>query len=142
MEVSLRPLSQANVRAVCELSLAEDQQDLIAPAAYTVAEANYEPNALLRAIYLEENPAGVLLVELEHETPRLVRFMIDAKHQGRGIGRRAIELLVSDLRHTGWSHLEVAVFLSHEGSEGFWRHCGFTATDLECDGERLLSRVL
>ena len=59
--VALRPVTRENVRAVCELRLAGDQRHLVAPAAFTVAEGHYEPDALLRAIYRDEHPAGVLL---------------------------------------------------------------------------------
>jgi hypothetical protein len=57
--VSLRPVSRGNVRAVCDLPLADDQRHLVAPPAYTVAEAGYEPGALLRAIDLDDEPVGV-----------------------------------------------------------------------------------
>lgn len=75
--VSLRQLSRENVRAVCDLRLPEDQRALVAPAAYTVAEGHYEPGALLRASYADEQPAGVLLVEVDGGAPYLVRFMVD-----------------------------------------------------------------
>jgi len=60
MTVSLRAVSRENVRAVCELSLTTDQRLLVGPAAYTVAEGHYEPDALLRAIYLGEDPVAQL----------------------------------------------------------------------------------
>jgi diamine N-acetyltransferase len=123
--VSLRPLSRANVRAVCALELADNQTHLVAPAAFTVAEGHYEPGALLRAVYLDENPVGVLLVLVESGTPYLVRFMIDAAHQRRGIGRQAIELLLDELRAAGWNSLETTFVPVSEGAEGFWRRCGF-----------------
>jgi hypothetical protein len=37
---------------------------------------------------------GVLVVVLQSRTPRLVRFMVNA----RGVGSRAVELLVSEPR--------------------------------------------
>ena len=92
LPVTLRPVTRANVRAVCDLRLADHQERLVAPAAFTVAEGHYEPGALLRAIYAGEQPAGVLLVEVETGTPYLVRFMIDAGAPGRRHrpgGRRA-----------------------------------------------------
>lgn len=61
--VSLRPVTRENVRAVCELELADHQARLVAPASFTVAEGHYEPGALLRAVYAGDEPAGVLLVE-------------------------------------------------------------------------------
>ncbi|ANN20043.1 acetyltransferase [Amycolatopsis orientalis] len=142
MPVSLMPLSRENVRAVCELRLAEDQRHLVAPAAYTVAEGNYEPDAILRAIYHDDTPVGVLLVEVENGTPHLVRFMVDADHQGRGIGGRAVELLVDELRAGGWKTLETSVVPVKGGAEGFWRRCGFQGTDRTHYGEPVFVRPL
>ena len=101
--VSLRPVTRENVRAVCELELADHQHRLVAPASFTVAEGHYEPGALLRAMYSGEEPAGVLLVEVETGTPYLVRFMVDAARQRQGIGRQAVELVVEELREQGWT---------------------------------------
>ncbi|MFD6070644.1 GNAT family N-acetyltransferase [Amycolatopsis lurida] len=142
MDVLLLPLSRENVRAVCELRLAEDQRHLVAPAAYTVAEGNYEPGAILRAIYLDDTPVGVLLVEIENGIPHLVRFMVDADHQGRKIGSRAVELLVDELRAGGWTTLETSVVPVEGGAEGFWRRCGFHGTDRTHYGEPVFVRPL
>jgi diamine N-acetyltransferase len=142
MTVSLQPVSRANVRAVCGLRLADHQLDLVAPAAYTVAEGHYEPGALLRAVYLDKEPVGVLLVEVESGTPYLVRFMIDAAHQRQGVGRRAVELLVEELRGAGWSSVETSFVPVDDGAEGFWRRCGFEDTGHTRHGEPVFSRAL
>jgi diamine N-acetyltransferase len=140
--VSLRPISRANVRAVCELELAEGQRHLVAPAAFTIAEGNYEPGALLRAIYRGGRPVGVLLVELESGTPYLVRFMVDARHQRAGVGRQAVELLAGELRADGWRVLETSYVPGDGGAAGFWRRCGFRPTGRELHGEPVAAREL
>lgn len=142
MTVSLRPVSRENVRAVCDLRLAEGQGQLVAPAAYTVAEGHYEPDAVLRAIYLGDKPVGVLLVEVESGTPYLVRFMIDAASQHRGLGHQAVELLVGELREHGWRSLETTFVPVDNGAEGFWRRCGFQGTGRTRNGEPVYVRML
>lgn len=140
--VSLRPVTRENVRAVCELELADHQHRLVAPASFTVAEGHYEPGALLRAIYSGEEPAGVLLVEVETGTPYLVRFMVDAARQRQGIGRQAVELLVEELREQGWTSLETSFLPVEDGAQGFWRRCGFTDTGRTIHGEPVFVRAL
>jgi diamine N-acetyltransferase len=142
MDVSLRPVTRENVRAVCELQLAPEQEQLVAPASFTVAEGHYEPGALLRAIYRAEEPVGVLLVEVESGTPYLVRLMIDADRQGRGTGRRAVALLEDELRAAGWPVLETSFQPVDGGAEGFWRACGFEDTGRTIHGEPLFARRL
>jgi diamine N-acetyltransferase len=140
--ISLRPVTRANVRALCDLELADGQRHLVGPAAYTVAEGNYEPGALLRAIYRGERPVGVLLVEVETGTPYLVRFMVDRRFQGAGIGRAAVELLLEELRAAGWSEIETSYFPGADGPAGFWHRCGFRDTGRERHGEPVAMRNL
>jgi diamine N-acetyltransferase len=140
--VSLERVTRANVRTVCDLELAESQRHLVAPAAFTVAEGNYDDAALLRAICLDGRPVGVLLVELETGTPYLVRFMVDARHQRGGIGRAAVELLVGELRAAGWSVLETSFVPGEDGAGGFWDRCGFRSTGRLLHGEPVVARRL
>jgi diamine N-acetyltransferase len=142
VSVSLRAVTRQNVRAVCELRLAGGQERLVAPAAFTIAEGHYEPGAVLRAIYAGDEPAGVLLVEVETGIPYLVRFMVDAAHQGRGVGRRAVELLAEELRADGWAELETSFVAVDDGAEGFWRRCGFADTGRTRHGEPVFVRAL
>jgi len=129
VNVSLSPVSGANVRAVCELELADGQEHLVAPASFTVAEGHYLPGAILRAISADDEVVGVLLVEMEEgEVPYLVRFMIDASRQRQGIGQPAVELLVAELQQLGCAALETSFKPVVGGSEGFWRACGFADT--------------
>ena len=124
------------------LRLAPGQEHLVGPAAYTVAEGHYEPGALLRAIYRADEPVGVLLVEVDTGTPYLVRFMIDADHQGAGTGRRAVALLEQELRAAGFGVLETSFQPVDGGAEGFWRRCGFEDTGRRLHGEPVFARRL
>ena len=143
MEVALRPVTRGNVRALCDLRLRPDQHELVAPAAVTIAEAHYEPAALLRAIYADDDPVGILLVETEGLVPYLVRFMITEQRQRSGIGRPAVELLAGELREVGATELEVSFVPVAGGAEGFWRRCGFTDTGRQNSfGERIFKRQL
>lgn len=142
MTVSLREITAENVRAVCELEVAEGQRHLVAPASYTVAESAYEQGGILRAIYLDDAPVGVLFVGTDEPTPYIVRFMVDAEHQRRGIGRQAVALVLEHLRDQGFGDVEVSFVPADGGAEGFWRRCGFEPTDRESHGEPVFRRSL
>jgi diamine N-acetyltransferase len=139
MTVTLVPITADNVRSVCELDVHEHQRRLVAPAAYTIAEAkHYEPGALLRAIAVDGEPVGVLWVQTDEPVPYLVRFMIDASVQGRGIGRSAVALLLDELRAAGHTELELSYVPAEDGAEGFWLGCGFEPTGRSHGGETLV----
>jgi diamine N-acetyltransferase len=96
---------------------------------------------VLRAIYLDGRHVGVALVGVETGTPYLVRFIVDARHQRAGIGRRAVELLVDKLPGcAGWRSLETSFLPGAGGAAAFWRRCGFRATGRELHGEPVVVR--
>jgi diamine N-acetyltransferase len=136
MSVALLPVTRDNVDAVCELAVHEHQRRFVAPAAKTVAEAKvHEPGAFLRAIAVDERPVGVLWVQTDEPAPYLVRFMVDASWQGRGIGRHAVALLLDDLRAAGHTELELSYVPAEDGAERFWLNCGFEPTGRMHGGE-------
>jgi diamine N-acetyltransferase len=145
--VALIEVTRENVRDVCTLGLGARQDKMVAPAAYTVAEAHYyaEAGSLLRAIALDDRVVGVLWLLTEdpdHDVPYLVRFMVDHDHQGQGVGRRAVQLLLDELRAAGHEALELSYVPIDGGAEGFWLSCGFTPTGREHGGEKVVRIAL
>ena len=134
-------MTRENVEAVCRLRVAERQERLVAPAAQTVAEAKcYGPAAVLRAITFEGRPVGVVWVQTDEPVPYLVRFMVDVEWQGRGIGRRAVALVLDELRAMGLEAVELSYVPVAQGAERFWLACGFEPTG-QMHGEEALARV-
>jgi diamine N-acetyltransferase len=141
--VALIPITRENVRAVCRLAVGEGQLRLVAPAAYTVAEAHYyAPSALVRAIAVDGRPVGVLWVQTDEPVPYLVRFMIDHHEQGKGIGKAAVALLLDELRAAGHAELELSYVPVPGGAEGFWLGRGFVPTGREHGGETIVRMTL
>lgn len=140
-EVSLREVTRETVRAICDLQVAEDQRHFVAPNAISIAEAYFEPRAWFRAVYAREEPVGFVMLYADPEQARyfLWRFMIDARHQRRGYGRRALELLVEHVRaRPGASELLVSCVPGERSPEPFYAGLGFARTGLVEHGEIVL----
>lgn len=100
--VTLLGIAAATVRHVCALRVAPSQEHFVAPNAVSLAEALFSPGAWFRAVSVGETPAGfVMLEESDPTAPFLWRPMIAADHQGKGIGRRAIALVLDRLVDRG-----------------------------------------
>ena len=141
MPVALVEVTRENVDAVCKLRVAERQERLVAPAAVTVAEAKcHGPGAFLRAITFEDRPVGLVWVQTDEPVPYLVRYMVDTGWQGRGIGRRAVALVLDELRDMGLDEVELSYVPSEDGAERFWLACGFQATG-RMHGDEVLVRM-
>ena len=141
--VSLREITKETVKSILDLSVTKEQEKFIASNARSIAEAYFAEEAWFRAIYADETPVGfVMLSDIpERAEYYLWRFMIDAEHQGKGYGRRALELLVEHVKSRPNAK---AFYTSHvKGNEGagrFYRKFGFEYTG-EVGGEELVMRL-
>src|SRR4051812_39518089 len=140
MAVALVPVTRENVTAVCRLQLRAGQDRMVAPAAQTAAEAmHYGAGSWLRAIERDGEVVGVLWLMLDEQpAPYLVRFMVDARVQGEGVGRAAVALLLDAVRAAGHDALELSYVPIEGGAEAFWLGCGFQPTGREHGGERVV----
>ncbi|MBB4841662.1 diamine N-acetyltransferase [Paucibacter oligotrophus] len=135
--VSLREISAETVRAVTRLSVAEDQQGFVAPNAVSLAQALFAPEAWYRAIYLGEELAGFVMLEDEslRSPPPLRpevsvwRFMVDAKFQGRGVGRAGLLRVIEHVRDKGlFTRLQLSYVPGPGCPEPFYLSLGFRHT--------------
>jgi diamine N-acetyltransferase len=129
---------------VLRLAVSEAQRAFVAPNAWSIAEAHFHPEAWFRAIYADETPVGFLMLHDEELLPQprqrgfylLWRLMIDARYQGFGFGRRAIELLVDHVRTRPHARTLLTSCVPGAGSpEEFYRRLGFRPTGRERHGE-------
>ena len=63
-----------------------------------------------------------------------------ADWQGRGIGRRAVALVLDELRAIGLDEVELSYIPGEDGAERFWAACGFQATG-RMHGDEALVRM-
>jgi diamine N-acetyltransferase len=98
--VSLREITKETVRSILDLKVSEEQERFVASNARSIAEAYFAEEAWFRAIYADETPVGFVMVSEAPEKGEyfLWRFMIDARYQGKGYGRRALELVIQYVR--------------------------------------------
>lgn len=144
-EVSLREICGDTVRTICDLCVTEHQRQFVAPNAVSIAQAYFSDKAWFRAIYAGETPVGFLMLYDDPEKPEyfLWRFMIDARYQGMGFGRRALELLIEHVRaRPAASELFTSVHQAEGGPQGFYESLGFALTGGFEEGEAVLRLIL
>ncbi len=108
-----------------------------------ISQTHFSEDAWFRAIYADETPVGFLMLSDQPDKGEyyLWRFMVDARYQGQGYGRRTLELLID---HVNTRPNAKELFLSHvpgTGSpEGFYRKLGFEHTG-DQTGEELVMKL-
>ncbi|MDQ2779430.1 MAG: GNAT family N-acetyltransferase [Pseudomonadota bacterium] len=137
----VRAVTGDNIDELLELEVAFGQRGLVGRVSKSIAQAAYEPAATPWGLYEGDTPVGLLLLydmRKHAEKPRselyVWRVLIDARHQRRGLGTRALRWAIEEARR--W---EVdAVGLSHQPLSGhagpFYLKLGFHYTG-EVDGD-------
>jgi diamine N-acetyltransferase len=145
-EVTLREITKDTLRDILRLKVAPEQERFVASNAISLAEAHFSPEvAWFRAVYADDTPVGFVMVEDDPSKPQyfLWRFMVDARYQRHGYGRRAIELLIEHVRTRPGATEFFTSCVPGEGSPGpFYEKLGFAYTGAEEDGELVMRRAL
>jgi diamine N-acetyltransferase len=150
--VSLREVTAETVREICELEVGPGQQGLVAPNAVSIAQAYFEPAAWFRAVYVGDTPVGFAMLydptrtrkpEGGTETCFLWRFMIDHRHQRKGYGAAALQLLVAQVRTLpGVTRFKTSFVPSEGNASPLYERVGFRATGEVDDGETVMELPL
>jgi diamine N-acetyltransferase len=145
-DVTLREVTKKSLFDILRLKVAPEQARFVAPNAVSIAEAHFSPDvAWFRAIYSGETPVGFVMLEADEPKAHyfLWRFMIDARYQGRGIGQRAIELVIEHVRTRPGAAVLVTSCVPGDGGPGpFYEKLGFVYTGAEDEGELVMRREL
>jgi diamine N-acetyltransferase len=149
--VTLREITADTVRAVVKLAVAEHQTNLVASNGMSLAQALFAPEAWYRAIYLDDEPVGFVMLSDESlvdplpEEPEIGvwRFMVDARYQGQGIGRAALQQIIEHVRRKGlFQKLSLSYVPEEGGPEAFYRSFGFRPTGEIDEGEVVMELLL
>ena len=145
-EVTLREIDHETVVTIVKPSVSESQKGFVAPNAVSLAQALFSEEAWYRAIYAEDEPVGVVMLYDESlgtpppEAPGVGvwRFMVDERHQGRGIGRQAMRRVIDHVRAKGvFATLELSYVPGPGCPEPFYRSLGFGPTG-RMDGDEVV----
>ncbi|QPC45569.1 GNAT family N-acetyltransferase [Mangrovibacillus cuniculi] len=98
--VKLVEVTTENWYECCNLALLPDQQVYMEPNAISIAQSKFEPTLQPFAIYADEKVVGFLMyntVPEELDGYWVYRIMVDKDYQGKGIGKAATKLMISEI---------------------------------------------
>jgi diamine N-acetyltransferase len=140
--VTLREVTKENLRSILRLEVAEHQKQFVAPNAVSIAQAYFDREmAWFRAVYANETPVGFLMLSDLPDEPEyfLWRFMIDARYQRLGYGKRAMQLLIDHVKtRPSATELGVSCVPAEGGPCPFYEKIGFVSTGEVDDGELVM----
>ena len=147
--VSLRPITEDNLPAVEALRVAPGQDRFVSSVVDSMIEAVEDPagRAMYWAVYAGDTPVGFVMISDEvapdspgHIPHYLWKLLIDHRHQGRGYGTAALDLIVEYFRaRPGVDVLRTSAGQGEGSPIAFYERYGFErAGDIVFDGEVLL----
>jgi diamine N-acetyltransferase len=90
--VTLRPVNSKNEQECISLAVSEDQSKFVAPNSKSIEWVRKNPRCVPLSVYADHKMVGFVMYEPRgNEVFSIHRIMIDAQHQGKGIGRRALQ---------------------------------------------------
>lgn len=142
LDVSLRPVTRDNFEALMDLQLHPHQREFLASNSYSIAQASFYPNYHTRAIHAGEEVVGFMMfVVLDGDQDEageysIWRFMVDCRRQGQGLGRRALQALLGEIRS---DPVACKVWISYVPgnavASNFYASFGFVETEIDGEGE-------
>ena len=153
--ITLVPITEDNFMAIAKLSktLTPSQQNCVADNLISIAQAGLSENAWMRGIYLGEAPIGFIMLDLypdprefpekNHRIIYLWRFMIAKEFQGKGYGKKALDMVA---KHFGAQGVQI-LYTSCVKKEAdtpyqFYLNYGFTDTGVVESDEQVLRYAL
>jgi histidinol dehydrogenase len=144
-QVQLRPVTADNCDALGSLQVAAHQVAYVAPNWKSLAQVSYMGTCgSAHAIYAGEVPVGLALLwdcrtepdEAERAERLYVwRLMIDERHQGRGYGRAAMQLVEAHALQIGLTQIALSHVPDNHAAAGFYQSLGYAYTGKTNEGE-------
>ena len=99
-DVKIVELNAENWYDCCELEVSTEQKEYIESNAISIAQSKFEHTLKPYAIYIGEKVVGFLMynsVQEELDGYWIYRIMVDKEFQGKGIGKAATKLMISEM---------------------------------------------
>lgn len=139
--VTLEPISKSNYREALRIRVTPDQERIIAPVEYSLAECYVFPCQLWPFLIRDGAQAvGFILLSVDPEESEyeVCRLMIDKDQQRRGYGRQAMLLAIAYLREQGASKISLSHRVDNPAPGPLYLSLGFQYTGVIDGPERLM----
>ena len=151
MTISLREITEDNVRAVRALRTTADQARFVSSVGDSLEEAAEVPqaNPWCRAVYADGQPVGFVMLawNVAPQPPGIIgpwflwKLLIDHRHQRLGYGQEVLQQIVILIRSHGAAELLTSYAPGEGGPAGFYEALGFVSTGAVDDDGDVLARL-
>ena len=143
MDITLHQIDKSNYEIVCDLSVTQEQEDYVAENMWSLVEAHYNSGYTCKAIYCDKQPVGFFMWVQESESKVSIwRFMIDQNYQQQGIGTKALDLALAQIKQTpNLSQIEICYNPENPVAKDFYSSFGFVEVGMDEDDEDMIAII-
>jgi diamine N-acetyltransferase len=150
MSISLRELTRDTSEECADLDVAGHQRDFVSSNLVSLAEAQFYPGTVCRAVYADEVMVGFVMYGPDAEYApdeqgayAFVRLMIDRHHQGKGYGRAATAAVIEAIKNIPESRVLYTSYVPENTHAGhLYESMGFQQTGRVLAGEIIIALPL
>ena len=129
--VELKEVDLDNFSDVLNLEIEDEQKIFVPSSRYLIAKSKFYLNQQTRAIYANGSVVGLVLYQtgdgdFEPHECEIFGFMIDRKHQSKGIGKIAMKLLLKEIKDLNqFTCIELSYDSNNKAAEAVYLENGF-----------------
>ncbi len=141
LDVTVKGILYEDFHTVIELELEKEQEKNLPSNLYSIAEASFSSSCNIRAIWLADLIVGFLMykfdeVETDQFDCTIWRFMIDRRHQNKGIGKKAMALLLGEIKENKkCKAVEIYYDERNVAAKKLYTQYGFRVVGMRDDGD-------
>ena len=134
----LVPVGNHNRAAVLSLQVKEEQIQMVATTTKSLHEAKTNSSLVPRVFVEGHRVVGFAMYQRRNDgTAYIWRVMVGAEDQGRGLGRKLMEMLIAEIRAAGHPSILISHRPQNRVAAHLFESLGFEHEDVEPDGEVL-----
>jgi ribosomal protein S18 acetylase RimI-like enzyme len=140
--IRLRSVTAENWQACADLTISPEQAGFVPSNLYSIAEAQFYPDARSRAVYADDALVGYALYGRDDTGDwRIFRLMIDQNFQGRGYGRAAVMRMIKELEQCGAKEVSLSYEPNNHVAQKLYADLGFVEQGFNEKG-RMTARLI
>lgn len=139
--IRFEKITKKNFRQAVDISVTKEQEEVIAPVVYSLAQCYIFPSNLFPfLIFDDDTPVGFILFGIDEaeDEYEICRFMIDQHKQKRGYGKAALLMAIDYLKNKGAKLIELSHQTNNLSVGKLYQSVGFTYTGVIEDGEMMM----
>ena len=135
MDINLRDITKDNWVDMIDIEISKEQENFVALNSEAIAASKFYDYYVNRGVYIGNEAVGFIQYypNLEEQRPREIfidQFMIDLNFQGKGIGSKAFELVLQEIKNReDCDSITVCYVEGHDRMKPFFEKFGFSVVE-------------